>query len=429
MRATDETLPIDSPMTVEGSIVGTVCYMSPEQAQARPVDPRSDIFSFGLVLYEILTGQKAFSGDSALATLSAILRDEATPIGQVVKGVPPELEQIVHRAMRKQPDQRWQNMQEMRAALLLLKQKADSGVLRTMLGGTAAAAPPKRRAGMLPVWLAAATAALAAAGGGWWWMKHRPAQHSLPPVAVQAAPAPVAPPPAPVPEASAPPAQPVDAVVTNRNILDMVQAKVPAGVIASHIKSSKTNFDLSTNGIIQLTTGGVPGSIIEVMRNPQADTAASRPAQRATPSAAPPASTSVHTVSIQDGLPFNIALTEDVPVKLTAGQLLHFTVTKDMKVGDVVAIAKGTALNGTVVDPGEGKKLLIVKNKATFRLASVESTGGTKLAIRATPGHRTGDKAGRQIELPGARNKDMLAPAGAGYLGYIDSDQVVTVKH
>jgi serine/threonine-protein kinase len=132
--STDETLPIDSPMTVEGSILGTVSYMSPEQAQARTVDPRSDIFSFGLVLYEMLTGGKAFSGDSALATLSAILRDEAKPIHEVVEGVPPELEQIVNRAMRKEPDQRWQSMQEMRAALMLLKQKSDSGVLHTQLG-------------------------------------------------------------------------------------------------------------------------------------------------------------------------------------------------------------------------------------------------------------------------------------------------------
>src|SRR5580704_10595010 len=84
---TDETLPIDSPMTVEGSILGTVCYMSPEQAQAKTVDQRSDIFSFGLVLYEMLTGQKAFSGDSALSTLSAILRDDPKPISTYAQGV------------------------------------------------------------------------------------------------------------------------------------------------------------------------------------------------------------------------------------------------------------------------------------------------------------------------------------------------------
>src|ERR1039458_3731930 len=69
MSNTDETLPIDSPMTVEGSILGTVSYMSPEQAQAKTVDPRSDIFSFGLAVYEMLTGQQALSGDTAPCTL------------------------------------------------------------------------------------------------------------------------------------------------------------------------------------------------------------------------------------------------------------------------------------------------------------------------------------------------------------------------
>jgi serine/threonine-protein kinase len=451
MKATDETLPLDAPMTVEGSILGTVSYMSPEQAQAKAVDPRSDIFSFGLVLYEMLAGQKAFSGDSALATLSAILRDEARPLSQIVEGVPPELEQIVNRAMRKEPDQRWQSMQEMRAALLPLKQKADSGVLRTMSAATAAPAPGKP-AGMLPILIAAGVVVVlaAASAGGWWWMKQRRAQPAPPPAVAQVAPAPVAPPPVPAPGANAPPVEAVDAGITNQNIIDMVQAKVPAGVIAGHIKASKTNFDLSTEGIIQLSKGGVPANIIDAMRNPAADTAAGRPGQHPAPSAkstpsqpalpgemapaqaAPavvPAPTRIHTVSIPGGLPFDIALTQDVPVKVTAGQLLHFTVTKDLKVGEVTVIARGTPLNGTVVDSGEGKKLLVVKNKATFRLSTVESIGGTKLAIRATPGHKAGDKADRQIEQPGTKSKDVLAPAGTEYSGYIDNDQVVTVKH
>jgi serine/threonine-protein kinase len=465
-KATDETLPIDAPMTVEGSILGTVCYMSPEQAQAKPVDPRSDIFSFGLVLYEMLTGQKAFSGDSALSTLSAILRDEAKPIGQMVEGVPPELEQIVNQAMRKQPDQRWQSMQEMRAALLVLKQKADSGVFRTMMGG-AAAAPPRKRAGMLPISLAAgAVVALAAASaGGWWWMKHRQAQQAPLQAAVQVAPAPVAPPLVPPPDANAQPPEPVSAGVTNRDVVDMVQAKVPTSVIVSHIRSSTTNFDLSTEGIIQLTKGGVPGNLIEVMRNPKAaDAGAARPAQQTAPPSVPPvtkpspipvatapaqaapavappvatppaaapgqpAPTRIHTVSIPGGMPFGITLTQDIPVKLTVGQALRFVVTKDVKVGDVVVIAKGTPVNGEVVDPGEGKKLLVVKNKATFRLTSVESTGGTKLAIRAIPSHKPEDKAERPVEQPGSKTKDVLAPTGTEYLGYIDNDQVVTVKH
>ena len=453
---------------MEGSILGTVCYMSPEQAQAKRVDPRSDIFSFGLVLYEMLTGQKAFSGDSALSTLSSILRDEAKPISEVVQGVPPELEQIVHRAMRKEPDQRWQTMQEMRAALVLLKQKTDSGVLQTLLSGPPAAAS-KKKSSSLPILIAAAAIVVlaAAGGGGWWWMKHRQVEQQ-PPVVAQVAPAP-APPPA-VPDASAAPAAetpaPADAGMTNQDVLTMAQEKVPAVTIINQIRASKTNFDLSTAGVIQLTKGGVQPSIIEVMRNPKADGAAVRgPAPKSTPAnvplptkssqapptpvestpapvaapvapppapvqpapAAPAPAVTTRIVSVTDAKPFNITLAHDVPVKLTAGQKINFTITHDVKVGDVVIVAKGTPVTGEVVDPGDTKKLLIVKGKATFKLTGVESAGGSKLAIRATPGHT--DKGDRPVELQGTKSKELLAPAGTEYMAYIDGEQTVTIKH
>src|SRR5215467_13062391 len=97
-------------LTVEGSILGTVAYMSPEQAQGRKVDTRTDIFSFGAVLYEMLTGRHAFDGDSAVSTLSAILRDEVRPISEVAPDVPPQLDTVIQRCMRKNPDDRWQSM-------------------------------------------------------------------------------------------------------------------------------------------------------------------------------------------------------------------------------------------------------------------------------------------------------------------------------
>jgi serine/threonine-protein kinase len=468
---TDETLPIDSPMTVEGSILGTVCYMSPEQAQAKPVDPRSDIFSFGLVLYEMLTGQKAFSGDSALSTLSSILRDEAKPISQVVQGVPPELEQIVHRAMRKEPDQRWQSMQEVRAALLLLKQKADSGMLRTQLGATAVTAP-KKKSSLLPIAIAAAVVVLAGAGGGFWWMKHRQAQQQT--AGVQA------PPPVEVAtptasEAAPPPETPADRGMTNDDVLGLVANKVAPLTIINQIRSApKTSFDLSTAGVIALTQGGVAANIIETMRNPKAAppvaqmAAAPRPSTSATPPATkassapapsppvestpapvaapvtpPPAPaqpaptpaapvTPVHinTVQIPDGKPFNITLAQDVPTKLTAGQKLNFTVTRDVKIGDIVVIAKGTPVAGEVVDPGDAKKVVGIfkaQGKATFKLSNVESAGGSKLTIRTTPAHT--DKGDRPIELQGTKTKDLLAPAGTEYMSYIDSEQTVSIKH
>jgi serine/threonine protein kinase len=91
----------DAPSTEEGAIVGTISYMSPEQAEGKKVDARSDIFSFGALLYEMVTGQRAFQGASQLSTLSAILREEPKPASQVVEGLPRELERIIARCLRK----------------------------------------------------------------------------------------------------------------------------------------------------------------------------------------------------------------------------------------------------------------------------------------------------------------------------------------
>src|SRR5579871_6889258 len=90
-----------APLTVEGSIIGTVSYMSPEQAQGRKVDTRSDIFSFGVVLYEMVTGRRAFAGENALTTLSAILRDDVKPVAEFAPEAPPQMEMMIKRCLRK----------------------------------------------------------------------------------------------------------------------------------------------------------------------------------------------------------------------------------------------------------------------------------------------------------------------------------------
>ena len=85
--------------TREGAILGTIAYMSPEQAEGKKVDARSDIFSFGLLLYEILAGRRAFDGNSSLAILSAILRENPPPLGETRNDIPRDLERIVHRCL------------------------------------------------------------------------------------------------------------------------------------------------------------------------------------------------------------------------------------------------------------------------------------------------------------------------------------------
>src|ERR1017187_7148082 len=79
-RATSAVADTERPHTSEGDILGTASYMFPEQAEGKVIDPRSDIFSFGAVLYEMATGQRAFRGETTLSTLSAILRDEPKPV-------------------------------------------------------------------------------------------------------------------------------------------------------------------------------------------------------------------------------------------------------------------------------------------------------------------------------------------------------------
>ncbi|MGA2186804.1 MAG: protein kinase [Bryobacteraceae bacterium] len=113
--------------TAEGVIAGTVAYMSPEQAQGRAVDARSDIFSFGAVLYEMLAGARAFQGDSPAAILSEILTREPPPI----KDLPRDVERLLNRCLRKDPARRAQSMADVRVALLELKEDSDSGRLYT----------------------------------------------------------------------------------------------------------------------------------------------------------------------------------------------------------------------------------------------------------------------------------------------------------
>jgi serine/threonine-protein kinase len=103
--------------TVPGAIVGTAAYMSPEQAEGRELDARSDIFSFGLVLYEMLSGQRAFRGDSWISTLAAILHDEPRSLRDIKASIPALVEQHVARCLRKDPLQRFQTMLDVKQAL------------------------------------------------------------------------------------------------------------------------------------------------------------------------------------------------------------------------------------------------------------------------------------------------------------------------
>lgn len=150
------------PLTQEGVVVGTASYMSPEQAEGREVDARSDIFSFGTVLYEMLTGRKPFAGDSWLAILTRILREDPTPPCQLVPEIPPELEKAVLRCLRKDPARRYQTMADLKVALEDLE--TESAVESHPALPTAARVPSSWRRW---VWAALAPVLVAAAFFAW----------------------------------------------------------------------------------------------------------------------------------------------------------------------------------------------------------------------------------------------------------------------
>jgi hypothetical protein len=456
----------EAPLTVEGSIIGTVSYMSPEQAQGKKVDTRSDIFSFGVVFYEMLTGTRAFNGDSALSTLSAILRDEHRPMVELVSDVPPQLEMLITRCLRKNPDERWQSMKDVLAALGALKHESDSGQLyRSRIQGAQMSPrpPAEKKKSALPLIVGLLGLLLLIAGGSagaWWWMKHRAAPAPAPvvaPVAVEV-PVPVPAPPVAVPTPVETPL--AEAVLNNDSIIEMVTSKVPVSVILSQMRATKTDFVLTSAEVIRLSKAGVPGPVIEAMRDPKkipatpADTkkttvASAKPTVTPPPVAvAPPVSPPVNTakmttappppvpakapapasvpVNVTDAMPFSIKLAEDVPADAEEGHALHFIAIDGLKVGDAVVIAKGAAVTGSVLEAG--KRKTFGGNKMTFRLLQVEAVDGWKLNIRSEPSRGKDGPAKRPIDAGAkGKTKEVAAASGSQYVAYIEGDQTVSV--
>jgi serine/threonine-protein kinase len=393
-----------APMTVAGSIMGTYSYMAPEQAQGGKVDARSDVFSLGCVIYEMLTGIKAFSENSPLLTLTAILRDEPQPVGD------PNLQPIVYHALRKDPAQRFQSMQDMYAELAGLKQRLDSGVhLRPDLPAPAARPGPAPKPLRKPTFLivAAMVALLGMASViGWRWLS---GSHSTTPAQKQTTASEPASPSALKPSALSPP------ILDNQAILDMLENHVPESVILAHIHSSTANFKLTTPEIIRLTKAGASEAVMHAMRDPTG----AAPVQ-------PQAQT--HALQLVGGLPFEIVLTQDVAPDCEPGQRLNFRASQDVTEGGVVVIAKGAAVTGVIVDAAK-RKFLIHTSRPTFRLLEATAVDGSKIKVRATEGRLGGSRKAPALDPlgGGSHSKDAVAPAGSRFMAYLDGDQTLTL--
>jgi serine/threonine-protein kinase len=480
---------MEAALTREGSIIGTVSYMSPEQAEGKRVDARSDIFSFGSVLYEMLTGKRAFEGRSGISTLSSILRDDVKPIYESAPDVPPLLEQIVLRCLPKEPAARWQSMKEIETALLtLLRQVDPEGHF----------APPIA-AGQAPIGLAGPTLSLTG-------------QAAASPTAVTSVPADsdwsieAAPPPSvavPVngptktgppktapaktaPRKTDPPRPPVAPTrVAPRPsgnssklllvILGLVAAALVAGAgvggwywwkghqaqsaqvatvtlppapatppapvqvtpppVETPPATPPPATDASKSAKPKRTPKPTPDAKtlpatpapVVVAPPPPAPVAAPAPPP---PKPAPKPVIQTTPVTVSDALPFVINLAQDVPSDAPEGQELQFTVSEDLRVGDKTVIAKGASVTGVVAGESGKKKFLgIGGHKLTFRLTQAEAVDGRKLTVRAMAGKSEDGPTIRTFETgKGSKSKGYAALQGTVYIGYIDGDQIVAVR-
>jgi len=136
------------PATGEGRILGTVAYMSPEQAEGKPIDQRSDIFSFGVLLYEMATGERPFKGETSLSVLSSILKDTPRSVTDLNRALPRDVWRVIRRCLAKDPEERYQSARDLKIDLSDVKQALQSGELAAAGPVTP---PTARRAAIVPV--------------------------------------------------------------------------------------------------------------------------------------------------------------------------------------------------------------------------------------------------------------------------------------
>lgn len=165
--ALESELPTAAHLTEEGRILGTVAYMSPEQAEGKTIDQRTDIFSLGIILYEMASGQRPFSGETKASIMSSILRDTPRSVTEINPGIPRDLSKIIKRCLVKDPERRYQTAKDLRNELEELRGELESGEapLRSPPGGG-------RARGLL--WAGTTVILLLSIVAGLWILRSRP---------------------------------------------------------------------------------------------------------------------------------------------------------------------------------------------------------------------------------------------------------------
>src|SRR5208282_3269101 len=152
--------------TEPGMVMSTVGYMSPEQVKGQNADQRSDIFSFGVILYEMLSGKRAFHGDTSVETMTAILKQDPPELLETSRTVPPALERVVRHCMEKNPEERFQSARDVAFNLANLAEISGSSV------AVRAMKEPRQRFGVLPV--VTGLLLMLAIAGIWLWPRNQP---------------------------------------------------------------------------------------------------------------------------------------------------------------------------------------------------------------------------------------------------------------
>jgi serine/threonine protein kinase len=163
----DSQLPtMKSAITGEGTILGTLQYMAPEQVEAKEVDARTDIFAFGAVVYEMATGKKAFEGKTSASVMAKILEVDPPPMTSLQPMTPPALDRVVKRCLAKEPDNRWQTASDLSESLKWISEGGSQARL-----STAAIVPARKNWRKMLVWTAASLTACAIVGLAVWILK------------------------------------------------------------------------------------------------------------------------------------------------------------------------------------------------------------------------------------------------------------------